>query len=91
MDVVEEWRPLSNSEFGFRILCHDKLKHMCAAETLSWKRTAKVKWFKLGDENTKFFNTMATYRFRKNEIKFFRLGDEEFFKDEDKLKTGTNF
>jgi hypothetical protein len=41
---------------------------------MKWKRRAKIKWCKLGDENTKFFYTMATYIFRKNKIKIFQSG-----------------
>jgi hypothetical protein len=58
---------------------------------MKWKRRAKIRWCKLGDENTKFFHTIATYRFRKNKIKLFRMGEEECFRDENKIRIATSF
>jgi hypothetical protein len=91
LDATEEWRQLSNMEFVFRNLCHTKNKQFCVAEAQHWKRRAKVKWCQLGDENSKFFHTMATYRFRKNKIKFFAQNGNEFFRDQDKLKIATDY
>uniref|UniRef100_A0ACD5ZEV6 Uncharacterized protein n=1 Tax=Avena sativa TaxID=4498 RepID=A0ACD5ZEV6_AVESA len=88
---VIEWRPLSVSEFHFRALCHDKVKELCKAENQRWKRRAKIKWCQLGDENTTFYHTMATYRFRETKIKIFRLGNEDFFGEKDKLKIATDY
>lgn len=91
LDAIEEWRSLSDMEFALRTLCLAELNKLCSEETQKWKKRAKIKWCKLGDENSKFFHTMATYRFRKNKIKFFKMGNEEFFADADKLKIATDF
>jgi hypothetical protein len=45
----------------------------------------------LGDENTRFFHTMATYRFRKNKIQVLCQEQEEFFDDTNKLDIATNY
>jgi hypothetical protein len=50
-----------------------------------------VKWCKPGDENTNFFHTIATYRFRKNKLRFLSHNGHEFFKDHDKLKIATDY
>jgi hypothetical protein len=78
-------------EFVFRSICQAKSKQFCVAEAQHWKRRAKVKWCKLGDENSKFFHTMATYRFRKNKIGFLAHNGNEFFRDQHKLKIATDY
>jgi hypothetical protein len=65
MDAVEVWRKLTDYEFSFRILCSEKQQHLSKAKSMHWRRRAKIKWCKLGDENTKFFHTMETYRFER--------------------------
>jgi hypothetical protein len=91
LDATEEWRHLTNLEFVFRNICQAKNKQFCVAEAHHWKRRAKVKWCQLGDENSKFFHTMATYRFRKNKIKFLAQNGNEFFRDQDKLRIATDY
>jgi hypothetical protein len=60
-------------------------------ESKHWRRRAKIKWCTLGDENTKFFHTMATYRYRKNKIKVHCHNHEEFFVDSEKIAIATNY
>jgi hypothetical protein len=91
LDTIEEWRRLSNLEFVIRSLCQSKGKTMSTAEAQHWKRRAKVKWCQLGDENTKFFHTMATYRFRKNRIRFLSHNGNDYFKDQEKLDIATDY
>jgi hypothetical protein len=33
-----------------------------------WKKRCTIRWTKFGDENTKFFHSMATERYRRNNI-----------------------
>jgi hypothetical protein len=37
-------------------------------QNIYWKQRGKIKWVKLGDENTKFFHTRATINVRHNKI-----------------------
>jgi hypothetical protein len=48
-----------------------------------WKRT-KIKWCSLGDESTRFFHAMETYRFLKNKSKL--LKRDELYQDSEKLR-----
>jgi hypothetical protein len=43
----------------------EKIKQICGVDAQKWKRREKVKWCQLGDENSKLFYTMATYRYMK--------------------------
>jgi hypothetical protein len=90
-DAIEEWRNLTDSEFAFIIVCSEELLRINSAESNHWKRRAKIKWCKLGDENTKFFHSMATYRYRKNKMKVLCLDQQEFFDDPSKLAIATNY
>jgi hypothetical protein len=72
-----------NSIFFLQILNSEESKH--------WRRRAIIKWCILGDENTKFFHTMATYRYRKNKIKVICHNQQEFFADSDKIAIATNY
>jgi hypothetical protein len=90
-DAVEEWRTLSNYEFALRLVCSQKLQNLNLEESKHWRRRAKIKWCTLGDENTKFFHTMATYRYRKSKIKVLCHDQEELFDDSAKIAIATNF
>jgi hypothetical protein len=90
-DAVEEWRNLTDYEFALRLVCLDKIKNLNSIQAQHWRRRAKIKWCVLGDENTSFFHTMATYRFRKNKIQVLYQDQEEFFDDTTKLDIATNY
>jgi hypothetical protein len=90
-DAVEEWRILTDCEFALRAAYLDKLQRINSAESKHWRRRAKIKWCKLGDENTKFFHTMATCRYRKNKMKVLCHNGEEFFDDSAKIAIATNY
>jgi hypothetical protein len=90
-DAIEEWRNLTDYEFAFRIVCSEELHRINSVESNHWKRRAKIKWCKLGDENTNFFHNMATYRYRKNKMKVLCLDQQEFFDDPSKLAIATNY
>jgi hypothetical protein len=38
------------------------------ARRLYWRKRANIRWAKLGDENTKFFHSVATRNYRHNYI-----------------------
>ena len=91
LDAVEEWRRLTDGEFRLRQLCAQKIKTLTMQNSQKWKRRANIKWCNLGDENTRFFHTMATYIFRKNKIKCLKNGDSKIFDDTHKLQLATEF
>jgi hypothetical protein len=48
-----------------------------------WKQRGKIKWVKLGSENTKFFHTKATINYRHNFIGMITNDDLEEISDHD--------
>jgi hypothetical protein len=44
---------------------YEKVFH---AQFLYWKKRCTTRWIKLGEENTKYFHSMATIRYKKNAI-----------------------
>lgn len=67
-DNLEELRPLSRPEFNFRKLFklhHEDLLHL---QFVYWKQRCTIRWIKVGEENSKFFQAIASTRFRRNTI-----------------------
>jgi hypothetical protein len=60
LDGIEEQRNLSVVEKNFRRIVEVHTRKVLEAKRIYWKSRAKIKWAKLGDENTKFFHTVAT-------------------------------
>jgi hypothetical protein len=56
---------LSIIEKNFRNIMENHTRKMLEAKKIYWKSRAKIKWTKLGDENTKFFHTVATQQYRR--------------------------
>lgn len=46
---------------------NDSLVALYKDEEILWAQRAKVNWLQLGDRNTRYFNTEATVRKRRNE------------------------
>jgi hypothetical protein len=44
---------------------YEKLLH---AQYIYWKKSCTARWIKLGEENTKYFHSMATIRYKSNSI-----------------------
>ena len=88
-DAVEEWRKLTNGEFHLRGMCQQKISSLATQHVQYWRRRAKIKWCNLGDENTRFFHTMATYRHRSNKIKCLQHEGVEIFEDVQKIHFAT--
>jgi hypothetical protein len=55
-------------ENNFKKILEAHTRKMMEAKRIYWKNRAKIRWAQLGDENTKFFHTIATQSFRKNLI-----------------------
>lgn len=68
LDGLEEQRPLSTLEAVLRGLVKDHIAKLLEAKRLYWKQRNTVRWVKLGDENTSFFQAMASIYHRKNKI-----------------------
>lgn len=74
LDELEELRPLFRPEFNFRkiVKLHlEKLLHL----HLYWKKRCTIRWIKVWEENTQFFQAMATERYRRNSIASIKLDD----------------
>jgi hypothetical protein len=68
LDQLEDERDLSRPEFNFRNIVKAHLKKLLQLQSDYWKSRCTVRWFKLGGENTKFFHSKATERYRFNRI-----------------------
>ena len=68
LDNFEELRPLHISEWNFRKIVKNRLQHLLNCKKDYWKKRCTTRWAKLGNENTAFFHSMATIRYRKNTI-----------------------
>jgi hypothetical protein len=68
LDILEEFRPLNIEEWCLRNLLKAHMLMLLKQQNTYWKQRGKIKWVKLGDENTKFFHTRATINFRHNHI-----------------------
>jgi hypothetical protein len=62
-------------EKNFRRIVEIHTRKMLEAKRIYWKSRAKIKWAKLGDENTKFFHTVATQQYRRNIITSLKASD----------------
>jgi hypothetical protein len=68
LDEFEEKRKLHISEWNFRNIVKARLQHILSCKQEYWKKRCTARWARLGDENTSFFHSMATIRFRRNAI-----------------------
>ena len=75
LDDYEDARDLSLAEWNFRRIIKDRYLHLTNCKRDIWKNRCTIRWAKLGDENTAFFHSMATVRYRQNNIAKFILPD----------------
>jgi hypothetical protein len=68
IDKLEEIRTLSLPEVNFRKIIKVHLSRLLAYQNEYWKKRCTIRWSKFGDENTKFFQSIATERHRRNDI-----------------------
>jgi hypothetical protein len=68
LDGYEEQRSLHISEWNFRNIVKNRLQHLLLCKQEYWKKRCTARWARFGDENTAFFHSMATIRYRKNSI-----------------------
>ena len=65
---IEDRRGLSIPEANFWKILKNHLLRLLDYQNKYWKKRCIVRWTKLGDENTNFFHSMASERYRKNSI-----------------------
>jgi hypothetical protein len=73
LDTLEEFRDLSLEEWNFRANLLIHIEILLEQQRLYWRRRDKIKWAKLGDENTIFFHPSATINHNKNSIMILTL------------------
>mgnify|MGYP000863857686 FL=1 len=75
LDDLEDSRPLFLPESNFRKLVKSHHDHLLHLQFLYWKKRCTIRYIKVGEENLKFFQAMATERYRKNSIATLQLSD----------------
>jgi hypothetical protein len=68
LDNLEDSRPLSIPEANFRKILKVHLARLLEYQNIYWKKICTIRWTKFGDENTKIFHSIATERYRRNNI-----------------------
>lgn len=68
LDILSEQRPLNSDELESRRKAKNDLCHYSKLGESLWRQKSRVYWIKLGDKNTKYFQSMANSRFRRNYI-----------------------
>jgi hypothetical protein len=68
LDAIENFRDLCPMERQFRMAMKFHLAALLKQQLAYWKQRGKIKWATLGDENSRFFHSMATTQKRKNHI-----------------------
>lgn len=76
MDNIEDSRSLTSSEKEIHLACKAKLTECLNMQKNYWKQRGKIKWVTLGDENSKFFHSLATIQQRRNKIACIRRPDD---------------
>jgi len=68
LDGLEEQRPLCEVEISLRDLVKRHIANLLESRRIYWKQRNTIRWVKLGDENSKVFQAMASISHRKNSI-----------------------
>ena len=68
LDNLEDRRGLTILESNFRNVIKKHLLALLDYQRQYWKKRCTIRWTKFGDENTKFFHSLATERHRRTSI-----------------------
>ena len=68
LDLVEETRLLSVFEWNLREIVKMQILKLLEFRKIYWKKRCTNRWMLLGEENTKFFQSIATERYRINTV-----------------------
>jgi hypothetical protein len=85
LDTLEEERPLSRPKFNFRNIVKLHLDELLKAECTYWHKRCTAHWIKQGEDNTKFFHSMATERYRRNSIAMLKDDQGNEIMDHDQM------
>jgi hypothetical protein len=83
LDGIEDQRNLSIMEKNFRKIHKAHTAKLLETKRIYWKNRAKMRWAKLGDENTKIFLTVATQSYRRNYITSIKDDDRNYITNHD--------
>jgi hypothetical protein len=75
LDLLEDRRQLSGPEYNFRKILKKHLARLLEYQNAYWKKRCTIRWTKFGDENTRFFHSYATERYRRNAIAMLTAAD----------------
>ena len=81
LDGLEDQRPLCLVERNFRRILKAHLLKLLEAKRTYWKQRATIRWVQFGDENSKFFQSIASSTFRRNHIAHLYLDDGSCISD----------
>ncbi|KAE8811018.1 hypothetical protein D1007_12167 [Hordeum vulgare] len=76
VDVAQEQRILTDTEFNLRRLLKLRLLGLAALERARRRQASRLTWLRLGDASTKFFHAKVRARNRKNFIHCLQVGPE---------------
>ncbi|EEC83473.1 hypothetical protein OsI_28982 [Oryza sativa Indica Group] len=91
LDKIEEWRQLTDLEYYLRQRIQKHCNELNDFITQKWKRRARIRFCTLGDENTRFYHTVASVSRQKNSIRLFIEDGVKFYDDSKKLDIVTSF
>jgi hypothetical protein len=86
-DRLEEIRPLCSSELKFRVIIKEHINSLLRMQNHYWKQRFTQRVMQFGDENTKFFHSMATERYRRNVISQIVDGSGRIVQDHGELSS----
>lgn len=81
LDSFEDKCILTIPEHNFQIILKRHLLCLLKYQKEYWKKRCTIRWVQFGDENSKFFQAVATERYRKNCIASLRTEDDTIVDD----------
>jgi len=75
LDTLENQRTLTLPESNFRMIIKKHLLCLLDYQKQYWKKRCTIRWVNFGDENTNFFQAVATNRYHKNNIANMQTSD----------------
>jgi hypothetical protein len=72
LNLAEEMGSLTIEEWNLRDILKSHVIALLQNQKTYWKQRGKIKWVKLGNENTRFFQTKAKINYRHNYISMLR-------------------
>lgn len=90
-DIEEEAGVLDADDRDRRLTLKNLLLRKLSRQVVKWKQKSRCKWLKEGDENTKFFHSLALARNRFNRISVLVDSNQRLEKREDIVEHITLF